>query len=476
MRLGGLSDPLNPLARAMGSALRPQRKEGAPAVATDNGWCCNSASKVESYDDEDVKARLMESGVSPPQSPGADSAGGDDDGEKMQWKTWKGSARILGEGEEEGDTLTAAAAVTAGPAAAASTAAGGGGDTPSHEEGGTAAAAAAALEEDEGRSSAEPAQQDSTTAASSTAEDFTLPSSALLQRSNAMIEQRERESPPSVRSSRSARSARSHGSRRSMPGPIRGSHGSLPSSARSGASTTSIAAASTKTKAKKSKSKLGKGATTTAKPKTKTKMKSKTKSPSAAPAQPSPDPKLLELATAGAEILPPYGVLRVTLDTEDDVTKLVEALDDGYKLIVDDLKAAATALGEKTCGLLFQALVVQGVAQRVAGNQPSNTPILPPSPEKKDSNMHVGREDNVAGKGKINLKKVPGGRKASALLAARAMNVVQLLRIKLEDDGDLAQAKKTLANCRTFFSKLGDVGKELGFASLHETVQQLNAI
>ena len=401
------------------------------------------------------------------------------------------------------DTVAAAAAAAVNPAVAgaagAATLAAGSETGPDGKDGDVTSAAQEGEEEEEeeeeeGRISAEPAQQESSSAASNTTEDFTLPSSALLQRSNAMIEQTGGE----CRSS----SARSAQSRRSLPGPIRGSHGSLPSSARSVRSTSSTGTGTNTVSAVKAKSRLGQGSTGTAavtrapssnpkarskskaklkaKAKAKTRAKPKTKSPGsngtdAAPA-PAPDPKLLALATAGAEILPPFGVLRVTLDTEDDVSKLVEALDDGYKLIVTDLKAAATALGEKTCGLLFQALVVQGVAQKESGNQPSNTPILPPSPEKKDSIMHVGREDNVAGKGKINLKKVPGGRKAAAMLAARAMNVVQLLRIKLEDDGDLAQAKKTLLNCKAFFSKLRDVGAELGYTSLHATVAQLNAI
>ena len=449
---------------------------------------------VESCGNEDANLRVAEGAIlRTPSEAGektvtrANSLKGEED------ETLPGSADTVAAAAAAAAAVNSAVAGAAGAAALAA-----GSETgPDGKDGDVISAAQEEEEEEEeeeGRISAEPAQQESSSAASNTTEDFTLPSSALLQRSNAMIEQTGGE----CRSS----SARSAQSRRSLPGPIRGSHGSLPSSARSVRSTSSTGTGTnTNTvSAVKAKSRLGQGSTAAvtrapssnpkarskskaklkAKAKAKTRAKPKTKSPGsngtdAAPA-PAPDPKLLALATAGAEILPPFGVLRVTLDTEDDVSKLVEALDDGYKLIVTDLKAAATALGEKTCGLLFQALVVQGVAQKESGNQPSNTPILPPSPEKKDSIMHVGREDNVAGKGKINLKKVPGGRKAAAMLAARAMNVVQLLRIKLEDDGDLAQAKKTLLNCKAFFSKLRDVGAELGYTSLHATVAQLNAI
>ena len=180
--------------------------------------------------------------------------------------------------------------------------------------------------------------------------------------------------------------------------------------------------------------------------------------------------KLLKLATASADILPPFGVLRPMLNTDDEVRNLVTDLDDGYKLVGTDLKAVATALGETTCGLLFQALVVEGVAQQEAGTN-QRRPLL----KRRGSLMHVGRPDNAAGKGKIDLAEVPGGRAATALLAARALKVVQLLRIKIEDDGDLGQAKKTLANCRTFFCKLEAVGRSLGHATLLQTMVQMDS-
>lgn len=208
-------------------------------------------------------------------------------------------------------------------------------------------------------------------------------------------------------------------------------------------------------------------------PKKKTKAKKKPTS-THAPAAPAPlDPKLVELLATGSEILPPFGVLRVTLETEKDLKQLVAAIADGNKLIATDLQKAATGMGEKTRGRLFQALVVEGVKQLNSSKKPHpKVPLLPPSPKKNEAAMYAGREDNAAGKS-LNIKKVPGGRKAGRLLAARVMNVVQLLRIKLEDDGDLLQAEKTLSNCQDFFAKVKLVGQELGHTSLHATVMQL---
>jgi hypothetical protein len=62
------------------------------------------------------------------------------------------------------------------------------------------------------------------------------------------------------------------------------------------------------------------------------------------------------------------------------------------------------------------------------------------------------------------------------LLAARATNLVQLLRIKLEDDQDLDLAAKTLQTAVEFFEALARSSNELGDTTTHMTLLRLDAM
>ena len=49
---------------------------------------------------------------------------------------------------------------------------------------------------------------------------------------------------------------------------------------------------------------------------------------------------------------------------------------------------------------------------------------------------------------------IPGGPTRANALASKAKTLIEMLRIKIEDDGDLGQASKTLRDISSFFEKL----------------------
>lgn len=160
---------------------------------------------------------------------------------------------------------------------------------------------------------------------------------------------------------------------------------------------------------------------------------------------PKNDDELARLSSVLLEIEPPFGVLRPSLTSKSDFAKATTTVSDCISLLNSDLPAAATALGQPTLGLTFQALLGRASEEE---SEAKNTTLAVSS-----GAMYASRDDRAAGAA-LDLNKLPGGISAATALAARTGALVRLLRIKLEDDGDLAQARKTLRDCRQFFDKV----------------------
>lgn len=140
------------------------------------------------------------------------------------------------------------------------------------------------------------------------------------------------------------------------------------------------------------------------------------------------------------EIEPPFGVLRPSLEPEANFEAAKGWVADSVKLLAVDLPAAAAAVGlGPTLGLTFQALLRRAALECVSAAG--------------DGTMYADRDDRAAGAA-VELDLVPGGAAGASALAIRSSKLVELLRIKLEDDGDLGQASKTLRDCTQFFDKL----------------------
>jgi hypothetical protein len=148
-----------------------------------------------------------------------------------------------------------------------------------------------------------------------------------------------------------------------------------------------------------------------------------------------------ELRQLLVEIEPPYGVLRPALTPAPSFDAAKAWVADSKALLEVDLPAAAKAVGHSTLGPTFQALL------RLASKEATNA--------QGDGTMYADRDDRAAGQS-VELSLVPGGAAGASQLAVRSSKLVELLRIKLEDDGDLGQACKTLRDCTFFFAKLGE--------------------
>lgn len=157
------------------------------------------------------------------------------------------------------------------------------------------------------------------------------------------------------------------------------------------------------------------------------------------------------------EIEPPFGVLRPKLEPESNFEAAKVWVADSVRLLSVDLPAAADAVGlGPTVGLTFQALLKRASAESVAATG--------------DGTMYADRDDRAAGAA-VDLDLVPGGAAGASALAVRSSKLVELLRIKLEDDGDLGQASKTLRDCTQFFDKLKEKSvqdKETQYAVLEQ--------
>ena len=161
---------------------------------------------------------------------------------------------------------------------------------------------------------------------------------------------------------------------------------------------------------------------------------------------------------------------------------------DAFAFVNTDLPAASAAVGQSTMGPLFQALlasaakagVVGGGAAMVSGpGPPLGDPPLAARPASSSSSCrshppvpphsqkYASRDDRTAGAA---LDLAPLGA-ARADMASRALQLVELLRIKLEDDGDLDQARKTLRDCETFFEQVEALALAKGRSSTAQLAQ-----
>jgi hypothetical protein len=145
------------------------------------------------------------------------------------------------------------------------------------------------------------------------------------------------------------------------------------------------------------------------------------------PKQPSPLDALKPLLL---EIEPPFGVLRPQLVPEMSFNAVQRWVEDSLQLLQTDLPTAARALGMSTCGLTFQACLKRASAEGSATLTTGGA-------------MYADRDDRAAG-ATIDLDQMDGGAAAASDLSARCSKLVGLLRIKLEDDGDLGQVRALL--------------------------------
>ena len=249
--------------------MRSQPKEepataGAARAAVNNTaqascWsgCGSAPSKVESAaNSQSTPASKNASGGGGGGCSGIDGSAGDN-GEKVEWKSWKSSttsnrASNSSAPKEENEEEAEDDRKAKGGGGTVAEGTGKGEDVAETSASAETAALHCDNASDEGRTSVEPAQQESILTIN---DGFTIMNSVLLHRSHAMIEQRD----VSTGSPKS--------SPLSTPGPIRGSHGSLPSSTKckqSVASTSSETAETSETvgAAKKQKSRLSKVTTT----------------------------------------------------------------------------------------------------------------------------------------------------------------------------------------------------------------------
>jgi len=146
------------------------------------------------------------------------------------------------------------------------------------------------------------------------------------------------------------------------------------------------------------------------------------------------------------EIEPPTGVLRIPIHTQDDITTARVRAGDGARLIGEDLRKAATTLDQPTIGPLFQALLCRNAIDTAGG--PSGA-------------MYANRDDRAGG-AELDLDPIAN---QVPSLSKRSAALVQLLRIKLEDDGDLEQASKTLRDIGRFFEQLDEACAKCGMTA-----------
>eukprot|EP00041_Stephanoeca_diplocostata_P017594 m.357887 g.357887 ORF g.357887 m.357887 type:complete len:452 (+) comp20757_c0_seq3:245-1600(+) len=191
-----------------------------------------------------------------------------------------------------------------------------------------------------------------------------------------------------------------------------------------------------------------------------------------------------ELSLLLVEIEPPIGVLRIPLISEDDISAAKERVRDGADLVDTDLPVAAARLGRDKIGLLFQALLARG-SQLDAGH-PAEDPAHVSAHAVREGQeepgcstdptaaagptMYAARDDRTAGEG-LALDRIAD---VAVSLATRSARLVQLLRIKIEDDGDLKQASKTLRDIGQFFNRL-DVLCAASSVSVQQALAEMRA-
>lgn len=139
------------------------------------------------------------------------------------------------------------------------------------------------------------------------------------------------------------------------------------------------------------------------------------------------------------------GLLRPKLSSAEELRSVQEQLDRTNNFLVESLPHAVETVGvTQVAGLVFQALLVRAGLGRSSG---------PTRPSADELDAKLG--------------------KAKALkLADRARELRELLRVKVEDDGDLALARQVVQDCRRFLAGLAVCSERRGMKNW-ELLQEL---
>lgn len=141
--------------------------------------------------------------------------------------------------------------------------------------------------------------------------------------------------------------------------------------------------------------------------------------------------RLQKLAARACEV---KEVLRPKLHSENDLAQVGDQVSRAIHFIAESLPHAAETLGVQPSGLVFQALLLRAGLGR--GNLALSVELEP-----------------ILGEGKAEK------------LAGAARELCELLRVKVEDDGDLSLAMTVLEDCKRFFRALAVVAQGKGISS-----------
>jgi len=141
--------------------------------------------------------------------------------------------------------------------------------------------------------------------------------------------------------------------------------------------------------------------------------------------------RLQKLAARACEV---KEVLRPKLHCENDLAQVGDQVSRAIHFIAESLPHAAETLGVQPSGLVFQALLLRAGLGR--GNLALSVELEP-----------------ILGEGKAEK------------LAGAARELCELLRVKVEDDGDLSLAMTVLEDCKRFFRALAVVAQGRGISS-----------
>lgn len=155
---------------------------------------------------------------------------------------------------------------------------------------------------------------------------------------------------------------------------------------------------------------------------------------------------LMALSSILIEIEQPTGVLRLPLVSAEDIMAAKDAVKESERFVSRDLPAIATEVRQNVSGPTFQALLCHAYGDKRRCHSTGSVDVY-------GSKMYAIREDRAAG-ASIDLLSLSGGAERVDMLAQKATRLVEMLRIKIEDDGDLAQASKTLRDISRFFERL----------------------
>lgn len=140
--------------------------------------------------------------------------------------------------------------------------------------------------------------------------------------------------------------------------------------------------------------------------------------------------RLQKLAARASEV---RELLRPKMNSEDDLQQVTDQMSRAIHFIAESLPHAAETLGVQPVGLVFQALLLRAGLGR--------------------GNLTQVELERILGEGKVEK------------LAWAARELCELLRVKVEDDGDLSLALKVLEDCKRFFRALALVAQGRGTSS-----------